>query len=157
MNDKSNLTQLFDIEPPLAPGSSPYPDMLLASAILLAGIILLGLYIRRYASRRQRARRELARLARDISRQADADRPDEMNAQYLAYRVAEIVRDGLRLRGLTASTALPDDLFVHRQRWGRFITALDQARYMARDTGRDTDVLPLINEADFWLGKWPRC
>lgn len=148
MSGKLKVEQLLDIASPAAPPLPAYQDYLIAIAIMIAGLLALGLFIRRYYSRRQRARRDLVRLIRLVGRTAD-----RVDSRYLAYRIAEILRGGLGLTRLTASSELPESLYAERRRWLSFISALDQARYALPVETRDR---MLVREADFWLRKWPR-
>ena len=146
MNETSTtLQKMLDIEAPLLPADHTALFIAAGCGILL-GLVLLVLWWRHYTGNRSRARRRLSRLQQATSHHTT-------DPQYRAYQLATILRIGLGLSRLTATTPLPARLHNRQAEWQSFIQQLDQFRY-AKQAASAADLEPLFAQASFWLRRW---
>lgn len=148
MNDaRSKLEGIADIEPPLLPPESS-TDIIIFS--ILATILLLYVAYRfwryRYSLRGQ-AMRRLVRLQQ-------APIPTAEDRRYATFQLAAILRLGLNLQQVSASTPLPSRLTPFQTRWRAFVQQLYSARYAPADV-TDGVITSLLEDAAFWLRRWP--
>ena len=154
MNDSTKPLQgIIDITPP----SAPWQYILEANAfsIAIAGlltisILTLTLFIlwRHFFSSKGKARQKIGKLKKHY-------RLRHISGKHVAFQLAQILRDALKLNQLSPRTALPSPLRHKAKRWLEFNEALSQMRY-ANQAETQPTITFLIDEAYFWLRHWPK-
>ena len=134
---------------------APSGNDLVASAGIALGICLLLVIAfkiyRRQTSRQKRALRALARMRRAVK--GNEISPQQLRIQ--GYTVARVLSHAIGSNGVTRSTALPRVLQVYDDRWTAFRDELATVRYAKNTVRQADDIEWLIDEASFWLSKWP--
>jgi hypothetical protein len=147
----SSLTGILDIAPPVAPASlNLQPGVAFGLFVLLAlSITLLIAYLlwRRRHSPRGQAQHQLTRLWQQHQQQ-------HISAHQVAFRLAAILRNGLRLPHIASTVTLPATLQSQQARWHEFSERLHRARYASEEADADQLAL-LFRESRFWLRSWP--
>ncbi|GBE08295.1 MAG TPA: hypothetical protein ENG90_10270 [Gammaproteobacteria bacterium] len=142
---------LLDIEPPVAPPESSAPVIISAFVLIILLITLTTYAVRHFNNSRSQAERRLRRLRNRL------EQLDVSNAgiyRDTAYRLAQILSDGLTINGITALTTLPPELEPHHERWQLFINDLSLLRF-ASSNSKITNTKQMFDDAFFWLKNWP--
>ncbi len=148
INDQlGKLDGIYDVIPPTMPVVNESGNLISITAIAVLILSFVAVYLWRSRSCRYIARYQLQILARSIKQQE----PDQRQN---AYRLAEILRNGLQLNSLGLDTGLPSTLSTDESRWKRFVEILSQARY-SRDGIEAEPFGRLVQEARHWLKHWP--
>jgi hypothetical protein len=147
----SSLNGILDIAPPVAPAALDLQQGItfgLFIFLALGSALLLGTLLWRYRlSQRGKARRQLTRLRKSHQHQ-------RIGSHAATFRLAAILRQGLRLTHISHSSVLPAPLQTQQARWHEFSERLALARYAPGEI--DTEQLQqLIKESRFWLRVWP--
>lgn len=148
------LQGIADIEPPSVPVTTDVIDITgLTASILVMLIFAFTVFLawRNYTSRRSRARRYLSAL-RSRFQNGHSDVNDTHD---VAFKVANILRQGLNLRHITQHIPVPESFTEYGERWQRYNTLLSQARYAPGNISVDQLIL-LLDDTEFWLRRWPR-
>jgi hypothetical protein len=134
---------------------SPAGNSVVASAGIVLGLcLLLAIVIkihRRQTSQRKRASRALARMRSNVSGKGVA--AHELRS--LGFAIARVLSHAIGSNGITQTTTLPHLLQKHNKRWSVFQKRLAQVRYAKNAIRQPADIEWLIDEARFWLRKWP--
>ena len=148
---QATLEALQDIEQLPAPATG---NIAFYAGLALCLCLLLFITMRAYrwmSGKRSRASRKLVGIKKEI-----AGRPLEPDdSRIIAYGIARILSEGIDCNGITQTTALPSPLELHVQRWSSFRERLATARYADGGTLTAGQLADLIDEARFWLRKWP--
>lgn len=153
-----SLQGIADIEAPSVPITND-------AELVFAGIILLLLlaagcyrFWQRYFSRRGRARRSLSRIRTSVDKDngnAKGNNKDNaVNSQLAAFQIADIMRQGLGLKQISSHIHLPFTIPALKIRWQQFEKKLSSARYAPVHLNQD-ELVDLIDDAQYWLQKWP--
>lgn len=141
------LQGIVDIIPPSTPITHQGQSLLIIVIIFSLLLILIFLLSLRYYSARGKALRKLKELDRALHQ-------THTENFCLPSQLATVLREGLRLRQLTTHTALPVNLLIYQDRWNLFIEQLTEACY-AKKMLEIRELEILLNDAKFWIGRWP--
>lgn len=137
----SGLNGIIDIEfaaPATTAAAWPMPA---ASAIVV--LFMVALLLRRHNGARGRGLRALRRLQRS-----------RIHDRSTVFELATVLQRALRISALSARTALPVPLQPQQSRWQAFQQRLSDARYAPAPTS-PTEIDQLLQEARYWLRRWP--
>jgi len=139
------LNGILNIEPLPAPQINWEP--LLFSAIgLLAILVIAVLIYARYFSARGITKQKIRKLNCNFEQL-------QIDSHNVAFQLAHIMQQNLRIHTLSQTTKLPKQLESHQARWDSFIQHLCIARYSSNEYPIKKMRI-LFSDVEFFLGHW---
>ncbi len=149
------MTETFQVLQDIEELPAPAGNNLAEQAVMALGLCLLLVLAfkiyRRQTSRRKRASRMLARM-----RRAARNKEIPVNELHsLGFTIAHTLSTAIGINGITPTTVLPRMLRQYDRRWSVFRDRLATVRYAKNEQPRADDIVWLIDEARYWLSRWP--